>query len=268
MHLYLILHFFLNFHFPIQAQVTAPNNSPKTEPVKASFAVMQIGDKVILHSELRDYVHLRQLFKELQSTEAQKKIASIKPENKEAYLNILRVFASKEWAQKYKSKKIISKEELNSASLEMVLATHGEYQKIEPKFPFKGEMVLAAVSEKVEKLDPTFFYKCLNRYFISQEVLSSKIDSVQVNPTSAQIEDYYQKNKSKFGSRPLAEFERVIREKLRQNAQDSAMNDWFLNLKERYLVKSELPQPDFSRFDWAPTPWQQVEKNAVKPIKN
>ena len=62
-------------------------------------------------------------------------------------------------------------------------------------------------------------------------------DSTQFLISDQQVQDYFQRNRTKFGPFPLADFQDSIRKKLKQELQEEKLRDRIESLRKKYKVR-------------------------------
>lgn len=89
----------------------------------------------------------------------------------------------------------------------------------------------------------------------AQSFLELKSGSLTSIITDQEIQDYYEKNRAKFGSTPLSEQKETIRKFLQKESKIQRMQDWISALKVKYQVRNDLLQvPNAAETPREPTP--------------
>jgi hypothetical protein len=77
----------------------------------------------------------------------------------------------------------------------------------------------------------------ISRRLRSQYFLRFKTESTGIKVSDSEIQDYYQRNKVRFGNLPLESFKESIRSYLTQARLEDQLKDWFEILKRKYRVR-------------------------------
>jgi hypothetical protein len=84
----------------------------------------------------------------------------------------------------------------------------------------------------------------VERKKVASEYLKLKSASLTAIVTDQEIQDYYEKNRVKFGSTPLAEQKNNIRYFLQKESQQQRIQEWLTALKTKYQIKNDLVESD------------------------
>lgn len=82
----------------------------------------------------------------------------------------------------------------------------------------------------------------IERKRTAQSFLELKSGSLTSIVTDQEIQDYYEKNRAKFGSTPLSEQKETIRKFLQKESKTQRLQDWINALKVKYQVRNDLLQ--------------------------
>jgi hypothetical protein len=82
----------------------------------------------------------------------------------------------------------------------------------------------------------------VERKKISSEYLKLKASSLTTIVTDQEIQDYYEKNRVKFGSTPLEDQKSNIKLYLQKERQRQRIQEWMSALKTKYQIKNDLAE--------------------------
>lgn len=97
----------------------------------------------------------------------------------------------------------------------------------------------------------------IERKRTSEIFMELKMNSLTSIVTDQEIQDYYDRNRVKFGSTPLAEQRDTIQKFLQKENQKQRMQDWLSALKTKYQVRNDLQE---DKTSVAPQPTTDFEK--------
>lgn len=92
----------------------------------------------------------------------------------------------------------------------------------------------------------------IERKWSAQNFIELKSTSLTSIVTDQEIQDYYEKNRAKFGSTPLSEQKETIRKFLQKESKSQRVQDWIGALKVKYQVRNDLLQVPESSNGKAP----------------
>lgn len=80
----------------------------------------------------------------------------------------------------------------------------------------------------------------VERKHVAETFLELKASSLTSIVTDQEIQEYYEKNRAKFGQTPLFEQKDNIRRFLQKESQKSRIQDWLTALKVKYQIRNDL----------------------------
>ncbi len=93
--------------------------------------------------------------------------------------------------------------------------------------------------QKLE-VSPTELKANVERKLRSKRFIRFKADSSVVAVSNAEAEDYFEKNRIKFGDLPFENFKENIKAYLTRQQVEGRLRDWFEVLQNKYKVKNHL----------------------------
>lgn len=106
-------------------------------------------------------------------------------------------------------------------------------------------MIDFAAFPEWKKLGPTQaeVHMLIQRKLRSRAFLQFKTETSGVLVSDEDAQQYFEKNRLKFGNYPFSQFRKSIKELLAQQRLESRLKDWFEVLKKKYRVRFLNPPP-------------------------
>lgn len=122
--------------------------------------------------------------------------------------------------------------------------TFSENAQVKTEIPKWSQKVQEAWSARPEwkRLAPSQeeVRAILERKLIAREVIKLKTDSSLVPVTDNEAEDYFKKNRLKFGTMPFAAFRENIKSYLVKTQTERRLKDWVETLSRKYKFRNYL----------------------------
>jgi len=80
----------------------------------------------------------------------------------------------------------------------------------------------------------------IERKMVADAFLDLKASSLTSIITDQEIQDYYERNRAKFGSTPLVDQKENIRRFLQKESRQQRLQEWFTALKVKYQIRNDL----------------------------